>query len=69
MKFENEILSTMKNNVKVAKQRHKEKINLLRTIFLGANSIHSFKDPLPTPSIFFDDEKEKVFNFINYFHF
>jgi hypothetical protein len=53
-------LKTMKNDAKAAKQRHKEKMNLLRTIFLDANSIHSFKDLLSTPSIFFDNEEEKV---------
>jgi hypothetical protein len=55
MKFENEILSTMKNDVKAAKQSHEEKMNLLRTIFLNANSTHSFKDLLSTLLIFSDN--------------
>jgi hypothetical protein len=50
----------MNNDIKVVKQRHEEKMDLLRTIFFGANSIHSFKDLLSILSIFFNDEKEKV---------
>jgi hypothetical protein len=69
MKFENEILFAMKNDAKAIKLRHEKKIDLLQTIFLGANSIHSFKDLLSTPSIFSDDKKKKKFNFINHFHF
>jgi hypothetical protein len=60
MKFENEILSAMKNDVKTAKQRYEEKVNLLRIIFLSTNSIYSFKDLLSTLLIFIDNKKEKV---------
>jgi hypothetical protein len=60
MKFENKILSVMKNDVEAVKQRYEEKMDLLQTIFLGTNSTHSFKDPLSTSPIFFDNEKEKV---------
>jgi hypothetical protein len=52
MKFKNEIFFTMKNDIKAAKQRYKEKINLLQTIFFGINSTYSFKDPLLTPNFF-----------------
>jgi hypothetical protein len=60
MKFKNEILSIMKNNIKIAKQRYEEKMNLLQTIFLSANSTYSFKDPLSTLSIFSENEKKKI---------
>jgi hypothetical protein len=60
IKFKNEIFFIMKNDVKTAKQRYKEKMDLLQTILLSANSTHSFKDPLPTPLIFSDNEKKKV---------
>jgi hypothetical protein len=54
MKFETEILSAIRSDAEEARRRHEEKMDLLKTIFLGGRSSTS-RNPLSPPSECFDE--------------